>query len=179
MTTLAIQGIRGSYSEEAALTLIAGAELLECQDFAETFSSLEAGRADYAVVPVKNKIVGDIEGTTRIVREKHFQIIDQLSLKVSHVLAGPLYAKLETIETVRSHAEALKQCRRYLDSMPGWSQVIGADTASSVRLTMEQGNTAQAAIGSRRAAEMYGARILAEGIADDSENWTLFYLVGK
>ncbi len=179
MTTVAIQGIRGSYSEEAAMTLIAGAELLECEDFAETFSSLEAGRAVYAVVPVKNKIVGDIEGTARFLREKHFPIIDQLSLKVSHVLAGPLHAKLETIETVRSHVEALKQCRRYLGLKPDWTQIVGSDTASSVRWVTEQGNAANASIGSRRAVEMYGAKVLAEDIADDSENWTLFYLVGK
>ena len=179
MTTVAIQGIRGSYSEEAALTLVPDAECLECDDFAETFSAVRSGRADYAVVPVKNKIVGDIEGTARVLSEGSFRMIDQTALKIRHVLAGTPHAQLENIETVRSHMEALKQCRRYLASRPRWVQVIGADTASSVRWTIEQGNEALAAIGSRRAAEMYGAKILAEEIADDPDNWTMFYLLAR
>ena len=37
----------------------------------------------------------------------------------------------------------------------------------------------QSAIGSRRAAEIYGGKILRENIADDLENITWFYLLGR
>lgn len=177
MTTVAIQGIRGSYSEEAAFTLLGQADLLECYDFAETFASLEAGRAEFAVVPVENKIVGDIGAAVSILRAGQFRILDKAALKVDHVLAGTPDAGLDQIETVRSHVEALKQCRRYLGARTGWTQVIATDTASGIRRVGMEGRAVNAAIGSRRAAEMYGAKVLAEDIADDLDNWTRFCLV--
>ena len=179
MSKVAIQGIQGSYSEEAVHILMSGAELLECCDFAETFDSLETGRAEYAVVPVENKIVGDISGTVNTLREDRFRILDRAVLKVRHVLAGVPDSKLGQIESVRSHVEALKQCRRYLAAKPRWVQVIGTDTAGSVRRVVREGNSSNAAIGSRRAAEMYGAKVLADDIADDPDNWTTFCLLTR
>ena len=178
-SSVAIQGIRGSYSEDAALKLVGEAELVECIDFAETFAALESDRAEYVVVPVENKIVGEIAGTMSILRRGGFRVHERLPLRVEHVLAVAAGSELNTITAVRSHVEALKQCGKFLDSNPHWRRVIGADTAASVKRIVENGDPAIAAIGSRRAAEMYGAKILAENIADDHDNWTTFCLVGK
>ena len=179
MSIIAIQGIRGSYSEEAALDLAGGASILECEDFEATFEAVRNGQAEYAVVPVENKIVGEIAGSVSILRSGGFREHKRIQLTVRHVLAGPAGATLELIRRVTSHAEALKQCQRYLSRRPEWTQMIGADTASSVRQVLEGGDSGAAAIGSRRAAEMYGATVIAENIADDSDNWTTFCLVGR
>jgi prephenate dehydratase len=72
----------------------------------------------------------------------------------------------------------LKQCARFIAENAGFRQVIGADTASSIRRVVTENINANSAIGSKRAAEMYGARVLREDIADDPENWTTFYLIG-
>ena len=56
-------------------------------------------------------------------------------------------------------------------------QIIGADTASSIRRIVEENILENAAIGSRRAAEIYGGKILKENIADDLDNWTTFYIL--
>ena len=62
MSIVAIQGIKGSYSEEAAVKLLGkDASIAECDDFAETFAAFESKSADYVVVPVENKIVGTIQ----------------------------------------------------------------------------------------------------------------------
>lgn len=178
MTTVAIQGICGSYSEEAALLIVRRAAIVECEDFAAAFHAVLTGRTEYAVVPVENKIVGEIEGAMKIMRSGEFVVHERIPLKVEHVLAGTHDAALESIENVRSHVEALKQCRRYLSANSHWTQLIGADTASSVRQVVEMGDRTGAAIGSRRAAEIFGAKILAENVADDPDNWTAFCLVG-
>jgi prephenate dehydratase len=180
MIRVAIQGINGSYSEEAAhLLLGADASIVECRDFETTFDAVRRGEAEGAVVPVENKIVGRIGQSTDLLEAGGFRVLDKLPLKVLHVLAGTADAKIEKLVSVRSHVEALKQCRRFLTSHPQLKQVIGADTASSIRRIVEEGHPAKAAIGSRRAAELYGATILAEGIADDEDNWTTFYLIGN
>lgn len=180
MCRVAIQGIKGSYSEEAAVRLLGPDPcLVECGDFDSTFAAVEAGDADYAVVPVRNKIVGDIVPVVNLIQGKRAQVYDQLELKVMHVLAGTQASEAGKISSVRSHIEALRQCSDYLAQLPSCTQEIGADTASSIRRIVNEGRPENAAIGSRRAAEMYGAKILAENIANIKENWTTFYLIGN
>jgi chorismate mutase/prephenate dehydratase len=180
MATVAIQGIRGSYGEEAARLLMgAAATIIECEDFEATFEAVETSRAQYAVVPVVNKIVGEIDGTMAILRKRDYCVLDQLPLRVAHVLAGTRDAEFGGLKTVRSHVEALKQCRSFFSANDHLTQLIGADTATSIRRVVEDTGAEHAAIGSRRAAKIYGAKIIAENIADDPDNWTTFYLLRK
>jgi len=180
MSVVAIQGIKGSYSEEAAITLLGSdASIIECDDFAETFAAFESKSVDYLVVPVENKIVGTIQTPADILRLKKLKIFERLELKVRHVLAGTDEADFESLASVRSHVEALKQCRQFLSEHPNLIQVIGADRAGSIRRIVEEGDPQRSAIGSRRAADLYGAKILREDIADDIENWTTFCLIGR
>lgn len=177
-TTVAIQGIRGSYSEEAARKFFgARALIVECPSFDETFRAVVTGRTRYAVVPLKNKIVGEIASAAEVLSRTDLKISDELPLEVRHVLVGTTEAEFETVKTVRSHVEALKQCRRFFSENKSLRQIIGADTASSVRRIIEERHAENAAIGSRRAAEIYGAKVLCEAVADDAENWTTFYLL--
>lgn len=180
MTRVAIQGVIGSYSEEAAREILGvRVTVIECHDFDETFSAVRLGHAETAVVPVENKIVGDISRPLELLDAGHYRVLDRLTMKVRHVLAGTADATLENLASVRSHIEALKQCRSFLTANAHLRQVIGADTASSIKRIVDEGDPANGAIGSARAARLYGARILAENIADDRDNWTTFYLIGN
>ena len=105
--------------------------------------------------------------------------MDELHLEVRHVLVGTNAARFENLKSVRSHVEALKQCRKFLSVNPDLQPVIGADTASSIRRIVEENITQHSAIGSRRAAEIYGAKILRENIADETKNQTTFYLLQR
>lgn len=180
MTRVSIQGVSGSYSEEAVRTLLGQhAEIIECRDFAGAFAAVRLGAADHAVVPVANKIVGEIAGPAELLKDGAFRILESLSLRVQHVLAGTRDASVDQLETVRSHVEALRQCRKFLSAHPNLTPIVGTDTASSVRRIVNGRDPARAAICSRRAAEIYGAKILTENIADDIDNWTTFYLIGN
>jgi prephenate dehydratase len=180
MTRVAIQGVAGSYSEQAARE-ICGSEvsILECRNFADAFGAVTLGNADNAVVPVANKIVGEIKQAMDLLRAGQFRVLENLPLKVLHVLAGTSEAGEDELVSVRSHVEALKQCRNFFTLNSHLAQIVGADTASSVRRIVEEGDATHAAIGSRRAAELYGAKILCENVADDIDNWTTFYLIGN
>lgn len=180
MTLVAIQGVSGSYSEEAVRALFGvDVTVLECADFETTFAAVRSGQADNAVVPVENKIVGAISSTADLLRSGEYKILEKLSLKVSHVLASIPNARFDDLVSVRSHVEALRQCRRFFGLNPRLVQMVGADTASSIRSIVDGGDPTRAAIGSRRAAEIYGAEVLREDIADDIDNWTTFYLIGN
>lgn len=180
MSIVAIQGIRGSYSEQATRKMFGtAAEILECENFSDAFRTLLENRAEYAVIPFKNKIVGAIETPHELLKNTDLKILDELHLEVRHVLAGTSSATFENLKTVRSHVEALKQCRKFLSGNHNLQQIIGADTASSIRRIVEENDAQNAAIGSERAAEIYGAKIIKENIADDTENWTTFYLLSQ
>ena len=180
MTRVAIQGVTGSYSEEAVRQLFGvEASIVQCQDFDETFSAVREGEADNAVVPVMNKIVGEIRRPMELLVDGRYRVLDKLPLRVQHVLVGTPDSEFVNLATVRSHIEALKQCGRFLAGHPHLTQIVGADTASSVKRIVDEANPVNAAIGSRRAAELYGAKILREEIADDIDNWTTFYLIGN
>ena len=179
MTRVAIQGIEGSYSEEAVREIFGGgASILECTDFGQTFAAVRDGAADSAVVPLKNKIVGEIREAVDLLNASQLRVLERLPLRVRHVLAGTNDSQVQSVISVRSHVEALRQCKRFFAENAHLAQVIGADTASSVRRIVEEGIAANAAIGSKRAAELYGAKILRENIADDIDNWTTFYVIG-
>lgn len=180
MTSVAIQGIRGSYSEEAALKMLGiSVNALECDSFDDALRSLVDGTATYAVLPLRNKIVGNISAVNELIRRANVRIVDEMDLAIDHKLIGCSGGSIEHLTTVCSHIEAIRQCRRFLASHPRIASISGPDTASSVRSVMLSNNSKLAAIGSARAAEIYGAKVIGTDIADDKNNWTRFGLMER
>ncbi|MEP7213618.1 MAG: prephenate dehydratase domain-containing protein [Acidobacteriota bacterium] len=179
MTRVAIQGIKGSYSEEAAIRLLGDAiDLVECPSFEAAFREAETNGM-LAVIPVRNTIAGRIESTSLLLAKSNFAVRDEIVLGIDHVLAGATNTEFAAVRTVTSHPEALKQCSGFLAENPQISTAFGSDTASSIRDVAAANGRDNAAIGSRRAAEMYGARVLRENVANAIDNRTTFYLIGK
>src|SRR5688572_26456331 len=101
MSLVAIQGIKGSYSEEAATRLLGeDAVIVECVDFERTFAALWEKRADFAVIPVENKIIGEITGAASLLKSSDLRVLDQLPLEVRHVLVGTHGARFADIREV-------------------------------------------------------------------------------
>ncbi|HEX8291323.1 MAG TPA: prephenate dehydratase domain-containing protein, partial [Pyrinomonadaceae bacterium] len=76
-----------------------------------------------------------------------------------------------------SHPVALAQCERFFASRPDVRRVASDDTAGSVAAVLRRGDGSCAAVAGRRAAEIYGGRILREGLEDHRENYTRFVLL--
>lgn len=180
MTVVAIQGIYGSYSEAAARAMLgSGAELIECRDFPSTFEAVTSNRAERAVVPLRNRVVGEITGVSNLIGDGGFEILDEFDLQINHVLAGVASAEIDDVATVRSHTEALRQCSDFLKANPRMKPVTDNDTATSIRRIVSDGLRRNAAIGSERAALFYGAKILSREVANEKDNWTTFGLIGR
>jgi len=176
---IAIQGINGSYSEEAANDLVRGrADIVECTSFEGVFRALRSGRAERAVLPVHNRINGPIRPVMQLLAASRMPVVERVRLPIRHVLAGTADADISKITSIRSHPEALKQCSGFLETViePGIEQPA-ADTATSIREVIQLGDPTAAAICSPRAAELYGAKVLSENIADEGDNWTEFVML--
>jgi prephenate dehydratase len=108
------------------------------------------------------------------------RIVGELVLAVHHALIAAREIALEQIERVFSHPHVPGQCTRLLRCELAHAQVVAAlSTADAVRIVAESPDSAWAAIGTRLAAEIYGARVLREGVEDHAENETRFVWLAR
>jgi len=172
------QGEPGCYSEEAAVGFF-GPEVSSrgLAWFPDVFAALERGEADYAVLPVENSSTGSIRQVYDLLAQYNYYVVGECQVKVEHCLMALPGVALEDIHTVYSHEQGLMQCERYLDVHRGWRRVPTLDTAGSAKQVAESGDRTAAAICSRRAAQIYGLHILAEGVNYNAMNHTRFVVV--
>jgi prephenate dehydratase len=80
---------------------------------------------------------------------------------------------------VYSHPQALAQCEDYLRTITGVEIVAVYDTAGGAKMVAEGDRADTGAIASRRAAELFGLEVLAEGVQDYASNLTRFVLISR
>jgi prephenate dehydratase len=179
--TTAFLGPRGSFSEEAALARAETDQLVAFSSFPALVSAVETGLADEAVLPIENSIEGAVSTTLDLlIHETALRIAGELALPVRHFLVTRPGVHLEDVRVVTSHPQALGQCRRFLDRcMPGVEQVAALSTSGAVKDVAEGADDHRAAIGTARAAELYGGTILAHDIQDVHTNVTRFVVLAR
>ncbi|MDR3148429.1 MAG: prephenate dehydratase, partial [Oscillospiraceae bacterium] len=174
--TVAFQGVPGAWSEHTAIKLFPDRERIACEYFEDVFNAVKTGRAAYGVLPVENSRTGAIGEVYDLLRRHACYIVDQMWVSVKQCLLGVPGATIADIREVRSHPEGLSQCSRFLKGK-NWDQTSVRNTAVAAKMTAESKDARYAAIGSKRAAEVYGLDVIADNIADDSKNRTRFIAI--
>ena len=146
--------------------------------FENMFAALAADPQEYAAVAIENTIAGALLQNFEMIRKSGRKIIGECKLRVSHSLCALPGTRLDEISEVRSHYMALLQCSQFLALHPGMRKVEDFDTAGCARKVAEKKLKSTAAIAPAYAASIYGLDILAEGIENDSRNFTRFLIVG-
>jgi prephenate dehydratase len=177
---VAFQGEHGAFSEEAAIKLLGPAiELLPRRTFAELFSSIDEGRAEYVLAPVENSLAGPVDTAVDLLHKSSLLVAGEVSIQVQQHLIGCSGAVFEEIRAVESHPVALAQCKRFFADNPQITKIEADDTAGSVARVITGGDRQRAAIAGRRGAEIYGGKIIRENLEDDPENYTRFVLLSR
>jgi prephenate dehydratase len=180
MLKVAFQGVHGAYSEDAARQHFGEeVETLPCAEFIDLFAAVDEGRATHGVLPVENTIEGSVTVANDLLLESDLSVVGEILLPIRHCLIGQPEASLSDIRRVYSHPQALGQCRNYLAAHPEWEKIPAFDTAGSVLMIKETGKKEEAAIASRRAAQYYHMKLLAEDIQSSTRNMTRFYVLSK
>lgn len=175
---VAFQGEPGAYSEEAVVQLFGEVETLPCAALPQAFDAVASGRADRGVVPIENSQAGSINETYDLLLAHDLVITGELDLRVRHCLLALPGEAREGITRVYSHPQALAQCEAFLTHL-GAELVPSYDTAGSAKMIHDRRLTGSAAIASRRAAQIYGLAILAEGIETNASNFTRFIVLDR
>jgi prephenate dehydratase len=178
--TVAFQGERGSFSEEAAYKLLGRRiRLKACESFSTMFESVTSGKARYCLAPIENTLAGSVYENYDHLIANDLHIIAEVSLRIVHNLIAFPGTTLKNLRQVYSHPVALAQCGEFFKQHPKIEKVPFYDTAGSVKMLAERRIQGAAAIASRIAADVYKGRTLAKHLEDHAENYTRFLLISK
>ena len=178
--TVAFQGARGAFSEQACRSLLGdGLELKPFERFVDVFEALASGEVQHAVVPIENTLAGSVHENYDHLLNFKLPILAETRVRIVHNLIGRPEAELSQIVRAISHPVALGQCLNFFSTHREIRAETHYDTGGSVKTVMEGADPTVAAIASSAAAEHYGAKILVEEIEDDRENYTRFFLLAR
>lgn len=175
---LAFLGPIGTYTEAAALTYDAAAELIPYRTFTAAALAVENGEASAAVCAIENSLEGPVAETLAIlVRDDlNLNINAEVVLPIKHALVGSPGLSLVDVEIVYSHPQALAQCRRNLSVLvPAALPVAALSTSAAIESAIKEPGTL--AVGNRRAADLYSAQCYEEDISDLPNNQTRFIIL--
>ena len=178
---IVFQGTEGAYTQ-LALKQYFGEDAgnsYHVETWRDAMEAIASGDADYAVLPIENSSAGIVSENYDLMVEYGHCIVGEQIIKIEHALLGVPGAKLSDITDVYSHPQALMQSEGYLYQHKDWQQISVSNTAASAMKILEDGNVSEAAIASRRAAAIYGLKVLKESIQDNDLNTTRFVIVGK
>lgn len=179
MKKVAIQGVPGSYHDIASHQFFKGEEieLICCSTFEEVFRQMKADSNVIGMIAIENTIAGSLLHNYELLRESGATIIGEHKLRISHSIMCLRGEDWSTLTEINSHPVALAQCREFLQQHPQLKVVETEDTAASARDIKEKGLKGHAAICSKYAAELYGMKILQEGIETNKHNFTRFLVI--
>lgn len=176
---IAYAGEPGAFAEDALLSYFgAAAPSLSVTSFGDVRAAVLDGRAIYGVLPIENLINGTVRETLDLLRDGALQIVGEVVVPVSLVLAALPGVTLEQVERVYSHAQALAQAEEYLRSRP-WALLTTYNTAGAGAMIRERGERDAAAVLSPRAAAIHGLTPLTGPIEGVVGNRTRFWIVQR
>ena len=181
MKRIAIQGVKGCFHEQAARLFyqnhgITDPEVVECLTFDDLYKSMDAGRADAAVMAIENTVSGGLLPNFELLRKYDRKIKGEVFLRIQQNLMALPGQSVEDIKEVRTHYMAINQTREFFKDYPWIRLVESEDTAKSAADVAQNGLMGVGAVASVLAAELYGLEILSESIETYKQNFTRFLI---
>ena len=164
-------GPTGTYSHRAA------SAVSETVEFAESVTAIVEAVADgeyeRGVIPIENSIEGSVTESLDAITESDVAVVAEVITPIRHALL----AQGESFETVASHAQALAQCRDYLEvHYPDADLEAVASTARGVEQAREDPSIAAIGHPDTAGEEL---TVLAEDIQDQRSNATRFFVIAS
>lgn len=175
---IAFLGPEGTFTQAAALKHFGQSiRSIPLRAIDEVFREVEAGSADYGVVPVENSTEGVVNHTLDMFLQSPLRICGEVQMRINHHLITHVGALTE-VRRVYSHRQSLAQCREWLDAnLPRVEQFEVGSNGEAVLRVRDEMNAA--AIAGQCAADIYQLPILVRSIEDEPNNTTRFLIIGS
>lgn len=178
--SIAFLGPSGTYTEEAAILHDPAATRVAYPSLPDVVAAVDSGEVDEAVGPIENSIAGSINDIVdALIGAQNARIIGEILLPVDICLIAPPGTELSAIKRVRSKAEALGQCRRFLSDRLPQAALEPYDSTAGAVASLAQEDGTVAALGPKRAAELSGMEVLQNAVQDRKNNVTRFVVIGR
>lgn len=179
---VAIQGYSGCFHEQAARIFYGKLDgsvpdIVECATFDDLYRSLDAGKADAAIMAIENTVSGGLLPNFELLRKYNVKIKGEVFLRIQQNLMALPGQSIEDIKEVRTHYMAINQTRPFFRSCPWIRLVESEDTAKSAADIAEARLEGVGAVASLLAAELYGLEVLKESIETYKQNFTRFLIL--
>ncbi|NCU74695.1 MAG: prephenate dehydratase [Candidatus Fonsibacter ubiquis] len=171
-----IQGEQGAYSHLAAVKIFKKPEMLCCKTFEDAFAKTKSIKNSKLLIPIENSIAGRVADIHYLLSSSKLKIEGEHFQKVEHCLLGLKEVSIKQIKTVRSHAQAIGQCKKNINKLK-LQPIVAADTAGSAKYISEYQMESESAIASALAAKIYGLKILKKNFEDLKGNVTRFLIM--
>jgi len=172
-------GPEGTFSQQAVLKHFGRSAVgLPMATIEEVFQEVEAGNADFGVVPVENSGQGTIQVTLDMFLTSSLKICGEVELRVHQYLLSRS-GRLEDIERIYAHPQSFAQTAGWLRSnLPKAEKLPVSSNAEGARRARNADDAA--AIGGESAAHVYGLKkVIMKSIEDDDDNTTRFLVIGR
>lgn len=176
---VAYLGPEGTFTHEAATKQFGkSVTFVPCKTISDIFEAVAASRCEFGVVPIENSTEGPVRQTHKLLIEKEVAVCGEIMLPIHHNLLVKASLKIDGISRIYSHPQALGQCRTWLQKNLPKATIKEASSTAEAAKMLRQGKKA-GAIANKLAAELYGLKILAPQIEDNSNNTTRFFVLAK
>ena len=172
------QGTLGSFSQIASKELFPNDELVNYLTFNDVILNVINGELDYGVLPIENSYTGEVSMVLDELYHNDAFIVKMYNLPIIQNLVGLNEAKLEEIEQVYSHEQALMQCSNFLKEIKV-EMISYSNTAMASKYIKEANDPKKAAIASSLTAQLYGLKVLKSEINNNKSNTTRFAIISK
>jgi prephenate dehydratase len=182
MKKVAIQGIAGSFHEDAATRYFGNEaiEIVECKSFKQVCELIDSDQVDIAVMAIENSIAGSLLQNYGLIRDYHLRIIGEIFLHIQMNLMVYPGVKKKDIKEIYSHPVSFMQCSEYLEKyFPNAERKELGDNAKVAKLISDEKIKNAAAISNLRSASLYGLEILDKGLESNKKNYTRFLILAK
>ncbi len=177
MIHVSFQGERGAYSEAAARSFFnEPIKTVPLATFAEVLESTVSEKTQYAILPVENSLEGSVGESYDLLYLTALNATGETYHRIKHCLIGT--GKIDEIDTVYSHPQALGQCRKFIEGH-NMKTIPAYDTAGSVEIVKNINKRNCACIASKDAAQRYEMPVILDNIANNLNNYTRFLVLSK
>ena len=172
---VAFLGPEGTFSHEAASLI--SENLISYCSIQQVMGAVEREEVVCGIVPIENSIEGPVSLTLdSLIHNFDLKIKNEIVIPINHNLLAATDMSVDEVENVYSHSQALGQCQPYLERH-GMVAHYTLSTAAAAKRVAETGK--DAAIGTLKAAELYGLKVIDRNIQENFNNETRFVVLDK